>query len=365
MNELEAFLFLLSIPQLGSSKIKRLINHFGSALAVAKENPYLLIEQTGFNPSIFKDWHMYLDRREWEIEINLAKQHNVNLIPYTSSHYPKRLGEIADHPVLLYAQGDLLPKDARCLAIIGTRNASHYGLEMTEKISRELAAAGFTIISGLARGIDTAAHEAALKTGRTIGVIGSGLANIYPKENIILAGHMIRQGALLSEFSMTTPPDRQNFPQRNRIVSGISLGTLLIEAPEKSGAMITVEKGLSQGRPIFALPGRADQENFRGNHALIKKGKAKLVEGSADIIAHFETLFGSLLPLSSLPCSPKPRLDTDEVWLLQKLPYEELSIDEIVILSQWPVAKLSVLLMGLVLKKCIKEYPGKIYKKIS
>jgi DNA processing protein len=258
-------------------------------------------------------------------------------------------------------QGELLKEDQRCLAIVGTRQASVYGQEMAHRLSRELAQAGFTIVSGLARGIDTAAHRGALEKGRTLAVLGSGLACIYPTENIALAGAIRQQGALISEFAMATPPDRQNFPQRNRIVSGMTLGTILIEAPQQSGAMLTVERALNQGRPVFALPGRVDQDSFRGNHALIKERKAELIENVEDILKNFECS----LPLVFKPTQKLPfRLEKEEEELLRQMPIQEISVEELVAHIQWPVAKLNGLLMSLVLKKIVKEYPGKIYKKI-
>ncbi len=160
---------------------------------------------------------------------------------------------------------------------------------------------------------------------------------------------------------MTTPPDRQNFPQRNRIVSGMTMGTLLIEAPEQSGAMLTVERALNQKRPVFALPGRADQENFRGNHALIKERQAELVEGIQDVLKHLED-FSLPLVFKSANHFSVP-LEKEEEQLVQRLPMQEFSIEELVTCTQLPVAKLNVLLMSLVLKKVVKEYPGKIYKK--
>ncbi len=290
----------------------------------------------------------------------------IKLISWKDPSYPKRLLDIIDSPVLLYVRGEIKPKDTQALAIVGTRNPTIYGLTMSEQFSQRLAKEGFTILSGLARGIDTAAHRSALFSGRTIAVIGSGLADIYPRENSQLAEEIAQQGALISEFPMTTPPDRQNFPQRNRIVSAMSLGVLLIEAPLKSGAMITMERALLQKRQCFAIPGRIDTKDFQGNHSLIKSGKAQLVEMPEEIMDNFQNLFqgsrSSLQPSQPAQCYG---FEKEELELLNQFPIEELSLEELMQKVKLPIAKLNVLLMSLMLKRAIREYPGKIYKKVS
>lgn len=362
LDELEALLILSQLPLVGSIKVRLLMQHYGSATAVLKAPLEEIAHFPGFGPKILQAWKRGLEEGQWKQNLILAERLQAHLIPFTSPHYPKRLLEIGDYPLVLYVQGELLREDQRCLAIVGTRQASVYGQEMAHRLSRELTQAGFTIVSGLARGIDTAAHRGALEKGRTLAVLGSGLAHLYPTENSALAGAIRQQGALISEFAMATPPDRQNFPQRNRIVSGMTMGTLLIEAPQQSGAMLTVERALSQGRPVFALPGRVDQDSFKGNHALIKGRKVELIENVEDILKNFEDCS---LPLvfKSTKKSSFP-LEKEEEELLRQMPIQEVSIEELVAYLQWPVAKLNGLLMSLVLKKIVKEYPGKIYKKI-
>lgn len=360
LEELEALLILSSLPHLGSVKIRLLMQHYGSASA-ALQAPLVELEAfPGFGPKILQGWKMGLEEKQWKQNLILAERLQAQLIPFTSPHYPKRLLEIVDYPLVLYVQGTLLKEDQRCLAVVGTRQASIYGQEMAKQLSRELAHAGFTVVSGLARGIDAVAHQGALEKGRTIAVLGSGLACLYPSENVALAGAIRQQGALISEFAMATPPDRQNFPQRNRIVSGMTLGTILIEAPQQSGAMLTVERALNQGRPVFALPGRVDQDTFKGNHALIKEGKAELVENVQDILKNFTDCS---LPLVFKSVRQTVPLEKEEEELLRQMPTQETSIEELVTRIQWPIPKLNALLMSLVLKKIVKEYPGKIYKK--
>jgi len=363
VNELEALIILSSIPLLGSIKIRLLIFHFGSAAAALQADEFDVAELPGFGPKVLEGWRARFRKTDWKDNIRLAEKHRADIIPYTSSSYPKRLLDVPDHPILLYVKGALRKEDHESIAVVGTRQPSIYGMEMAEKIGEDLARHGFTVVSGLARGIDTAAHQGALRKGRTIAVIGSGLADIYPRENAALADAIIEKGALISEFPMNTPPDRQNFPQRNRIVSGMTLGTVLIEAPLKSGAMITMEKGMSQGKKLFALPGRADWDNFKGNHALIKSGQAQLIENAHDIAFHFHNL--TLFPEKSSPISTKFSLEKEEIDIMSFLPDREISIDELQQKTKLPIPKLSVLIMSLVMKKAVKEYPGKMYKKIG
>lgn len=360
MNELEALVALTAIPYLGSVRVRLLLERFGSALAALGADVSEVAELPGFGVKITESWDRWRLDSAWQLNLELAERLRVSVIPFNSQEYPKRLLELQDFPLLLYVRGEILKRDQKSVAVVGTRNASIYGREMAQRISEDLASMGYTVVSGLARGIDGAAHEGALRTGRSIGVIGSGLANVYPKEHVLLAEEMVKNGALVSEFPMMTPPDRQNFPQRNRIVSGMTLGTLLIEAPRESGAMLTMNKALSQGgRRLFALPGRVDNENFQGNHWLIKTGKAQLVESAEDIAQSFDSLF------SAVPKEVKQRpvLEKEEEDFLDLLPNEEQTIDEIARLTKLPIMKLNVLLMSTVMKKVLKEFPGKIYKK--
>lgn len=363
MTELEALVLLSGIPQIGAIKLHLLLQRFGTALNALNAPHQQIGELPGFGPKVMEEWSVRRNNDAWKRELELVDKMGVKLIPYSDPQYPKRLRDIADKPVLLYIMGDIRPIDQSGIAIVGTRHAGIYGMEMAEKIAARLAERKVTVVSGLARGIDTAAHQGVLKNnGRTLAVIGSGLADIYPRENANLAKAIEAGGALISEFPMTTPPDRPNFPQRNRIVSGMTMGTVLIEAPEKSGAMITMNLALNQGRRLFALPGRADSDNFRGNHALIKKGKAQLIENADDILGSFEDLFCTTVSQLPLKKKLRPALEKEEEELLKHLVHEEISFDELIRRTKLPVMKLNVLLMSLLLKSVIKEFPGKIYK---
>ncbi len=360
MDELEALVALNSAAQVGPMRIRLLLSYFGSALEAFYAPPAALAELPGFSPKVIQGLATCKEQSKWRADLDEAADKGVSILAYTDPNYPSRLAQLPDAPAVLYVKGTLQPCDERCLALIGTRNASIYGMEMAQQLSRDLASQGFTIVSGLARGIDTAAHQATLESkGRTIAVIGSGLSDIYPKENTLLAQHIAKQGAVISEFPMFTPPSRQQFPRRNRIVSGLSLGIVVVEAPSQSGALITAEQALSQGkRPVFALPGRADTPHFRGNHALLKSDKAHLIESAEDIVSHFGELFVKSIEATAMP------LEAEERALLDQLPEQELAIDELLSLTKLPVSKLTVLLMSLILKRAIKEFPGKIYKKV-
>lgn len=362
MEELEALLIISRLPYVGASKVRFLMEQYGSASALLQAPLEQIAAFPGFGPKVLQGWKKGIEDQRWRDDLALADRLQAHLIPFTSPQYPRRLLEIHDCPLILYMQGTLTKEDQRSLAIVGTRHCSIYGQEMAKELSIKLSQAGFTIVSGLARGIDTVAHQGALEHGRTLAVLGSGLAAIYPTENQDLARQIQQKGALISEFPMKTPPDRHHFPRRNRIVSGMTMGTILIEAPQKSGAMLTAALALGQGRPVFALPGRVDCDSFKGNHALIKEHKATLIENVDDILRMFDHYSLPLVFKSEKKSSF--HLDQEEKELLNQMPIQEMSVEELVLRIQWPIAKLNGVLMSLVLKKMVKEYPGKIYKKI-
>ncbi len=364
MHEKYALLKLSALPGFNNQKLVQLLECFGTAEAVWTASSSELRAFSWFNEKLKSTW----DAREAiakdkEKELEKLVESSLRVISCKDPLYPKQLLGIANYPPVLNIDGDCTLLQKPCIAVVGTRFCTNYGLEMAEKISAELAAQGFTIISGLAAGIDTAAHKGALTRGKTVAVLGSGLGVIYPKENSQLAEEIRNSGALVSEFPHTTPPERHNFPRRNRIVSGLSLAALLIEAPCKSGAMITVNLALEQGKQIFALPGRADLENFRGNHQLIKKKAAILIENSRDIAEHFDNLFTFKGNYNTLP-ERKVFLEPEELQVMKTMSGEEKTYDQLAALTLLPATKLNVILMNLLLKKAIKELPGKLYKKI-
>ncbi len=357
VEEIEALLALTHVPGIGPKRARVLIEAAGSVTAALNLSEKSLQELPGFGPSLARSLVEVRKARGWEEDMRCAAARDVELIPFWDKRYPERLLKVEDPPSLLYAQGAISCCEQLPFAIVGTRNCSLYGQEMAEKLSSDLSDLGFTIISGLARGIDTFAHRAALKAGQTAAVIGSGLASIYPRENESLASEIRKRGALISELPMRTPPEPKNFPRRNRIVAGLSIGILLIEAPINSGAMITMRLCQGLGLPLFAIPGRIDGGSFEGNHQLIKEGSAKLVESGREIAAHFG-ISGRASPKAQVT-----ELTAEERDLLKRMKSEELSIDEISLMSGMNVRAVNVLLMGLVLKKVVKEHPGKLYKK--
>lgn len=365
MDELEALVTLANIPYMGSVKVRQLLRCYGTASEACRADPKEISQIPGF-AKVASAFETLKRNGPWKSDVELADKEGAAIIPFTDPLYPKRLLELPDHPILLYVKGKTANLNAvKSVAIVGTRQSSIYGSDAAEKIAGELSSLGFVVVSGLARGIDTAAHQGALiEKGLTLAVLGSGLSHIYPPENRALAEAIIDNGALISEFPMSAPPNKPNFPKRNRIVSGMTLGTLLIEAPIRSGAMLTMQNAKDQGRKMFAIPGRIDMENFCGNHHLIKTGQALLVENAEDVANSFQELF-SLRASDRPSAKPKalhPLLEEEEEQLVKMMPATEANIDEIAVLTKLPIHKLNFLLMSLVLKKVIKEYPGKIYK---
>ncbi|MEA1929003.1 MAG: DNA-processing protein DprA, partial [Candidatus Auribacterota bacterium] len=278
MNQKEYLVILNLIRGLGTVRIRGLMDHFGSAADILKQPASALIRVPGIGSYLARAIRKW-EELEYREEFRLIEKLDVRIITIFDSDYPENLREIYDPPVVLYIKGSIIPEDKPALAVVGSRRASHYGLQTAEKISYQLAARGFTVVSGLARGIDTRAHRGALKaSGRTIAVLGSGLGNIYPPENGQLAKEISLSGAVISEFPIRAIPDRQNFPLRNRVVSGLSLGVLVVEAAQRSGALITARLAMEQGRSVMAIPGRIDSFSARGTNSLIQDG-ARMVNG--------------------------------------------------------------------------------------
>jgi DNA processing protein len=289
------------------------------------------------------------------------------LLTIEDEAYPPSLREIHDPPFLLYIKGEILERDRHAVAVVGSRRATHYGRESARRLSFQLAHAGVTIISGLARGIDTAAHEAALAAGgRTIAVLGSGIGELYPPENAALAEKIAGSGAVVSEFPVLYLPDRQSFPLRNRIVSGMSDGILVVEAPSRSGALITANQAMDQGRNVYAVPGPIDRPTSAGCHRLIQDG-AKLVTDGRDVLEDLEMLF-SMEPASAgreETSSPVlETLDGNERAVLNAIEGEETPIDTIMERSELATQVVSATLLRLEMKRLVKQLPGKYFVKL-
>jgi DNA processing protein len=282
-NFVKDLILLNMVEGIGAIKLKVLLDEFKEPDKILKASVDKLQSLKGIGPILARSIKNSGLKYNIAKELELIKKANVDILTIFDKGYPENLKNIYDPPVVLYIKGRMIKEDELSVAIVGSRKCTYYGMNMSGKIAETLAACGVTVISGLARGIDTAAHKGALKSGRTIAVLGSGLGNIYPAENKLLAKEIAQSGAVISEFPMQMPPERQNFPRRNRLISGMSRAVLVVEAANKSGALITADFALEQGRDVFAVPGSVDRLSSMGTNALIKQG-AKLVESAEDIL---------------------------------------------------------------------------------
>lgn len=365
MEGLEALVALTLVEGLGPVTIRRLVRRFGSPAAALEADRGEIAAVEGIGPLLAARIAEARPRAEARREIERALAAGAAIVPYTDPAYPAPLAEIYDPPVLLYVKGAFAPEDRHAIAVVGARRCSLYGAAQAERLAGQIAAVGMTVASGMARGIDTAAHRGALKArGRTIAVLGSGLCRIYPPENRGLAEEIAASGAVISEFPPSMGPQRLNFPLRNRVLSGLSLGVLVVEAAGRSGSLITAAQALEQGRLVFALPGRVDSITSRGTHALLKDG-ARLVESVEDICAELPYLFPPRAPAAAAggPTPPRPRLTPEEEAVLAQLGPEERAIDEITASCALPPAAVASALLSLELKHLANQLPGKIFRK--
>lgn len=365
-------LLLLNMANgVGSVKTKALLDYFGSPENIFKANPAELMNVAGIGRKISENiLNVSRDRGLLlEKEFNLIEKHGVKAVTIFDDGYPVNLKQIYDPPIVLYVKGNLKPDDKLAIAIVGSRRCSHYGSQASQRLAAELAGLGITVVSGMARGIDTAAHNGALNAGgRTIAVLGSGLANIYPPENKKLAEKIAQSGAIISEFPMTAPPLAENFPRRNRIISGLSLGAVVVEAAKDSGALITARCALEQGREVFSVPGQAGAGTAFGTNQLIRDG-AKLVETARDILEELAPLVKDCLDLGGLDMQGMPgqktpmpaNLKSEELKILEALGSGPLYIDQIVEDSEVPVSATSSALTGLEIRGLVKRLPGNVF----
>lgn len=284
MEELCYWMWLNMVPGIGGRRFRILLERFGSPRRVWGAGEAELMGVPGIGRDLAQAIVLSRPTAEPEAELTLVRRAGVQVLTIADPTYPRILSQIYDPPAVLYVWGNLLPADDLAVAVVGSRRTTAYGRGMAGRIAADLVAAGVTVVSGLARGIDAAAHRGALAGGgRTIAVLGSGLECIYPPEHAGLADQISKQGAVISEFPMLAEPVPGNFPARNRVISGLARGTLVVEAGERSGALITADLALEQGREVFALPGNVTSPGSRGPHRLIVQG-ARLIEGAADIL---------------------------------------------------------------------------------
>ena len=357
------WLALSLTPGVGSILIKRLLDRFKTPEAVFSAPVKELLKIEGLGEKVAREIQNGPLEKGVERELSLLGKVGGKIVTLKDDDYPKRLRDIYDPPALLYVRGELRRVDELAIAIVGSRKTSPYGRWITEKIGQDLARHGVTVVSGMARGIDSVAHMGALQGGgRTIAVLGCGVDVIYPSENRNLFTQIIEHGAVLSEFPMGSPPEGGHFPRRNRIISGLSMGVVIVEAGSKSGSLITANYALEQGREVFAIPGNVGAQGSRGTNQLIKEG-AKLVESSEDILE--EILPQWRREEKTLPIieSPAPDLTEEEEILYKLLGETPLHIDAIIRESQLDPGKVSSLLLNLELKGLISQSPGKCFSK--
>ena len=373
-ENLKYWIALKSIDGIGNASFQPLLDHFGSPAAVFSTTVHNLSAIPGISKKSaaaivsFKDWDKIL------LQMDALDKMGISVVTCLDELYPHNLLNIYDRPAFFYVLGRLDDEDVP-LAIVGSRNASTYGRYTTDRISRELALRGITIVSGMARGIDSCAHRGALAAkGRTIAVLGSGLDVIYPPENKKLFDAISSNGAVISEFPLGTQPLSYNFPARNRIISGLSYGVVVVEAGEKSGSLITAKLAMEQGREVFAIPGTIDSASSRGTNSLIKQG-AKLVENIDDIL---EDILPQLEQSPAQPTRHKQEIlfaDADstnaeqkveslsptEQTILKKMLQEKMHADDIIAGTGLPVADVLSALITLELKEIIIQHPGKLF----
>ena len=363
MTETEACIALNMIPKLGPVKLRRLLEAFRSPqrILLAKASELQAVE--GVGPEIAASIVGWEQQVDLAAELKRIADFGARVITQDDPLYPPLLREIHNPPIVLYIWGELSEKDRHSISIVGSRKTSHYGLESAKKIAYQLAYAGLTVVSGLARGIDTAAHQGALAAkGRTVAVLGSGLLNLYPTENLALAEKIAASGAVVTEFPMTLSPDVTTFPQRNRIVSGWSDGLLVVEAGLNSGALITAGQAADQGRSVFAVPGQIDRPTSAGSNRLIQQG-AKLVMGAGDILDDLQILLPEKPQLEQSP-GRTLQFTGNEQAVYDAITEGETAIDTIIAKSGLPPGAVSSTLLALEMKRLVKQLPGQHFVKL-
>lgn len=362
-GELAHWLAFGQVKGLGCVSFKKLAAKFVDPSQAFRASLAELREVEGLGREVIDNIVNFSAWAEVDAELKRIEDRGIAVVPYTASDYPGRLRMIADPPPYLYVKGALSAADDRSVAIVGSRSASEYGHRVARDLARGLTAVGFTVVSGMARGVDGASHEAALQSGgRTIAVLGSGVDRAYPPEHERLYHRISESGAVISELPIGTRPMGFNFPARNRLISGLSLGVVIVEATEKSGSLITAALAVEQGREVFAVPGQIGSSRSRGAHRLIRQG-AKLVESVDDIIEEIAPQLssrdnrGARRPQAELPAHASA--EAKRIFAL--LRDRSLQIDEVTENSGLAPAKVSEILLDLELQGLLKQLPGQRY----
>ncbi|PAW90075.1 MAG: DNA-protecting protein DprA [Pedosphaera sp. Tous-C6FEB] len=367
MTAKEAFIALNLIGHVGPVRVRQLLDFFGDAPTILRATKPQLLQVRGIGEETADAICGWENSVDLSGELQRVKDFSCHVLTQADEEYPELLRQIYDPPIALYVKGSLTPQDKNSVALVGSRQTTSYGVETARKLGYQLAYVGVTVISGGARGIDTAAHQGALAAkGRTIAVLGTGINLVFPPENAELFERIAASGAVMTQFPFNRPADKQTFPIRNRIVAGMTLGTVVVEANLNSGALITANFATDYGRQVFAVPGRIDSPRSKGCHDLIKKG-AKLCEGAEDVLSEFEYLF----PASNKPASPAETgvlpaltLSDNESKILAVVTQEETHIDEVIRASGLPTSAVSVGLLSLEMKRMVRQLPGKVFTRV-
>ena len=368
MDSKEAHVALNMVEHVGPVRVRQLIEHFGEAPAILGATRSQLLKVRGIGEEVAESISKWETTIDLPGELKRIQDYGCHILIQDDENYPELLKQIYDPPIVLYVKGELTAKDKNAVAMVGSRMTTHYGIEVARKLAYQLAYIGVTVVSGGARGIDTAVHQGALSgKGRTVAVLGTGINIIFPTENAELFQRISENGAIITQFPFNRKADKQSFPIRNRIVAGMTLGTVVVEANLTSGALITANMAVEYGRQVFAVPGRIDSPRSKGCHELIKKG-AKLCEGAEDILSEFEYLF----PTSNRPAGasetgvlPGITLSENEQKIYDALSKEESSTDEVIRRCGLPSSTVSVALLGLEMKRLIRQLPGKMFVRNS
>lgn len=364
MTNREALIALNMVEHVGPVRLRQLLQFYPDPISILKAPLADLQRIHGIGEETAEAIAGWESSCDLSGELRRVSEFECRVVISSDEEYPKSLREIYDPPMVLYVKGSLQERDHHSVAVVGSRLNTPYGLETARKLSYQLGYLGVTVVSGGARGIDTAAHLGALASGgRTLAVLGTGINRVFPPENVQLFERITSQGALMTQFAFNRPADKQSFPIRNRIVAGMTLGTVVVEANLNSGALITSNFATEYGRQVFAVPGRIDSPRSKGCHELIKKG-AKLCESAEDILTEFEYLF----PKSNRPPGPNetgtlPLIDLpeNERRVLECL-NQRMTIDEVIQRSGLPVSTVSVALLALEMKRLIQQHPGREYE---
>jgi len=359
MTPQEALVALNMLPTIGPIRVRRLLEAFSDAAAVLGAATDRLMRVDGIGEETAKILHGWQDHADPIAEIREAAQRGIAIVTQDDEGYPAPLRDTYDPPLLLYVWGKLEARDRHAIGMVGSRRTTHYGTQAAKKFSYQLAQAGFTIVSGLARGIDTAAHEGAIAAkGRTIAVIGSGLGKLYPPENFGLAEKIASgNGAVVSEFPLNTAPDKQTFPMRNRIVAAWSQALLVVECPAWSGSLITANLATEYGKPVFAVPGPIDKETSAGCNQLIRDG-ATLVYDASHILDDLGELPFARKASAAEPATSIPELPPEEAAVFAAVTTDESPVDRIIERCGLPANVVTATLMKLELRRLVRAFPG-------